>query len=71
MLEAQQKIKAFDQTVADDADKAAHAQVVHRLGLALSGLLADMVDPAIPIANIPPPRGLTSPASSQGGIHVD
>jgi hypothetical protein len=49
LLEAQQKIKAFDQTVADDADKAAHAQVVHRLGLALSGLLADMVDPAIPI----------------------
>ena len=42
MLQAQEKVKAFDQTVKDDALKAGSAQAVHRLALALAGLVSDM-----------------------------
>ena len=42
MLQAQEKVRAFDQTVKDDAQKAGDARKLHRLGLALAGLVADM-----------------------------
>lgn len=42
MLQVKDKIKAFDEIVENDASKAARAQLIHRLGLSVQGLVMDL-----------------------------
>jgi len=42
LLQAKDKVKNFDQTLENDASKAVHAQLIHRLGLSVQGLVTDL-----------------------------